>query len=55
MNEKKEWVDTKKLWQISGDKTLRKHEYHTRIGSHVNINMVFLCAMCRNIKETLQK
>jgi hypothetical protein len=40
MNKKNEWVDTKKLWQIGGGKTLKEQEYHIGTGNHVNINKV---------------
>jgi hypothetical protein len=33
MNQKKEWAGIKKLRQIGGDKTWKKHEYYVGIGS----------------------
>jgi hypothetical protein len=33
MNEKKEWIDTKNLWQIGGGKTLKEQEFQIRNGS----------------------
>ncbi len=40
---------------ISGNKTLKEHEYHIGIGSHVNINRVVVCTMCRNPKNHYRK
>jgi hypothetical protein len=54
MNKEKQCVDTKKLWQIGGGRTLRAQEYHIGIGIQVKINKVFVYAMCINPQKKLQ-